>query len=80
MQSNSDATASGHGSAPAAQQVVRMSLRPARFSPGCDLELWLKWFEMYIKQARIPEEQWTGELLPLLNDEPFRVIRIGGFY
>ena len=74
MQSNLDFAASGHGSAPAAQQV-RMSLRPpARFSPGCDLELWLRQFEMYIKQAKIPEEQWTGELLPLLDDEPFRVI------
>ena len=74
MQSSSDSTASGHGSAPAAQQVVRMSLRPpARFSPGSDLELWLRRFEMYVKQTKIPEEQWTGELLPLL-DEPFRVI------
>ena len=75
MQSTSDSTASGHGSAPAAQQVVRMSLRPpARFSPGSNLELWLRRFEMYVKQTKIPEEQWTGELLPLLDDGPFRVI------
>ena len=31
MQSTLDSTASGHG---VAQQVVRMSLRPARYSPG----------------------------------------------
>ena len=56
-------------------QVVRMSLRPpSRFSPGSDLDLWLKRFEMYVKQAKISEEQWTCELLPLLDDEPFRMI------
>ena len=52
---------------------VRMSLRP-RFSPGSDLDLWLKRFEMYVEQNKIAEDQWTGELLPLLDDEPFRTI------
>ena len=52
-----------------------MSLRPpSRFSPGGDLDLWLKRFEMYVKQTKIAEDQWTGELLPLLDDEPFRTI------
>lgn len=56
-------------------QVVRMSLRPSsRFSPGSDLDLWLKRFEMYVKQNKFAEDQWTGELLPLLDDEPFRII------
>ena len=56
-------------------QVVRMSLRPpSRFSPGGDLDLWVKRFEMYIKQTSIAQEQWTRELLPLLDDELFRTI------
>ena len=73
--STSKTMATGSGPAPAAQQVVRMSLRPpVRFSPGSDFEIWFTRFEMYVKQAKIPEEQWTGELLPLLDDGPFRVI------
>ena len=27
-----------------------------------------------MKQTKIPKEQWTDELLPLLEDEPFRVV------
>ena len=74
MQSETGTTASGSGAAPAAQPIVKMSLRPARFSPESDLDLWLKRFEKYVKQIKIPKEQWTGELLPLLDDEPFRVV------
>ena len=75
MLSVTESTASGSGTAPTAQLIVRMSLRPpARFSPGSDLDLWLKWFEKYVEQTKIPQEQWTGELLPLLEDEPFRVV------
>ena len=29
---------------------------------------------MNVKQTDIAQEQWTSELLPLLNDEPFRTI------
>ena len=58
------------GSSSSAAQVVRMSLcPPTHYSPGGDSELWLTCFEMYAKQTSIPEEQWTCELLPLLEDE-----------
>ena len=57
------------------QMPLRMSLRPpARYSADADLELWLTRFELNVREARIPEDQWTKELLPLLEDEPFRVI------
>ena len=56
-------------------QMVRMSLRPpSRYSGGTDLVLWLKRFEMYVRKAQVDESQWTGELLPLLDDGPFRVV------
>lgn len=64
----------GTGAATAAQPIVKMSLRPARFSPESDLDSWLKRFEKYVKQIKIPKEQWTDELLPLLDDKPFRVV------
>ena len=61
-------------------QVVRMSLRPpSRFSAGADLVLWHKRFELYACQAKIAEDQWTGEVLPLLDDEPFRLVTQQGF-
>ena len=61
-------------------QVVRMSLRPpSRFSAGTDLVLWRKRFELYARQARIAEDQWTGEVLSLLDDEPFRLVTQQGF-
>ena len=61
-------------------QVVRMSLRPpSRFSAGADLVLWRKRFELYARQAKIAEDQWTGEVLPLLDDEPFRLVTQQGF-
>ena len=75
MQSKTGTTASGSGAAPAVQPIVKISLRPpARLSPESDLDLWLKCFEKYVKQTKIAKEQWTGELLPLLEDEPFRVV------
>ena len=56
-------------------RAVRMSLRPpVRFSAMGDLALWLTRFEMYVRRAGIPEDQWTSELLPLLEDEPFRLV------
>ena len=55
--------------------LLRMSQRPPpRFSVGTDLILWLSRFELYVRLAKIPKEQVTGELLSLLDDEPFRVI------
>ena len=42
------------------------------FSAGADLVFWRKrFFELYARQAKITEDQWTGEVLPLLDDEPF---------
>ena len=56
-------------------QTVRMSLRPpSRFTGGTDLILWLKRFEMYVRKVKVDESQWTSELLPLLDDGPFRVV------
>ncbi len=64
------------------RRPVRMSMRPpARFSAGADLELrltrfelWLTRFELYARGAAIPEAEWKTEHLPLLDDEPFRVV------
>ena len=53
-------------------QVVRMSRR--RFAQKTDLPLWLTRFELNVRQAKIPEEQWTCELLPLLEDVLFRIV------
>ena len=59
----------------APEYSVRSSLRPpARFTPGTDLELWIKRFELYVRRIGVAKEQWTVELLPLLDDAPFRVI------
>ena len=56
-------------------QVVRMSLRPpSRFSA-----VQRKRFELYARQVKIAEDQWTGEVLPLLDDEPFRLVTQQGF-
>ena len=57
------------------EATVRMSMRPpSRFAAGGGFELWLKRFELYAKRAAFPKEQWTKELIPLLEDEPFRVV------
>lgn len=40
------------------QQIVRMSGRPPpRLSETTDLTLWLTRFELYVRQAKIPEDQ-----------------------
>ena len=52
-----------------------MSLHPPpRFAVSGDLDFWLKRFEMYAKQAGIPDDQLVKELFSLLEDEPFRVV------
>ena len=59
------------------EATVRMSTcmrPPSRFASGGDFELWLKRFALYAKRAAFPREQWTRELVPLLEDEPFRVV------
>ena len=30
--------------------------------------------ELYVKQVKLAEDQWMSELLPLLEDEPFRIV------
>ena len=52
---------------------------PSRFSAGADLVLWRKRFELYARQAKIADDQWTGVVLPLLDDEPFRLVTQQGF-
>ena len=55
-------------------RAVRMSLRPpARFTEKADFALWIRRFERYVLEAKIPDEKRTSELFPLLEDEPFRV-------
>ena len=55
--------------------LLRMSQQPPpRFLVGTDLTLWLSRFELYVRLAKVPKEQEAGELLSLLDDEPFRVI------
>ena len=57
------------------RQPLRASMRPpVRYSAGADLELWLTRFELYVSELGIAQDQWTRELLPLLEDEPFRVV------
>ncbi len=61
--------------ADAERRPVRMSMRPpARFTAGTDLELWLTRFELYARGSAIPEADWKAELLPLLDDEAFRMV------
>ena len=66
-------TTEGSADRPVVAQVVRMSLRPhpPRFAPGTDLDLQITRFQMYLKQANIAEDQWTVELLPMIDDESF---------
>ena len=44
------------------------------FTANSDFNLWWFHFELYIQQNKIPEAEWVKELLPLLEDEPFRVV------
>ena len=58
---------------------VRMSVRPPpKFSASADLQLWLLRFELYVREANISAAQRVKELLPLLEDEPFRVVNQQG--
>ena len=61
-------------------QVVRMSLRPPfPFFSRSGSCIVAQRFELYACQAKIAEYQWTGEILPLLDDEPFRLVTQQGF-
>ena len=58
-----------------AERMVRMSLRPpARLAVGTDFTLWRSRFELYVKQVKLAEDRWVSELLPLLEDELFRIV------
>lgn len=51
------------------------SMKPVPASTFCariDPELWIKPFVLYARRIRVAKEQWTVELLPLLDDGPFR--------
>ncbi len=54
---------------------VRMSLQPpSRFTAKSDFNLWFMIFELYMGEAKIPDGERVNELLPLLDDEPFRAV------
>ena len=65
----------GEGTPTEPARFVRVSLRPPpRYTASADLDLWLKRFELYVRQTGIPEDQWAAELFPLLDDAAFRVV------
>ncbi len=54
---------------------VRVNARPpARFSAQSDYVLWIKRFELYLREAEIPAAKRGNELVFLLEDEPFHVV------
>ena len=55
-------------------RYVWVSLCPPPRYAASSTDLWLKRFELYVRQIGLPEEQWAAELLPLLDDEAFRVV------
>eukprot|EP00731_Ephydatia_muelleri_P032336 Em0023g843a len=55
--------------------TVRMSVRPpATFTEKTDWSLWISRFERYVKEAKVPDSERVKELLPLLEDEPLRLV------
>ena len=55
--------------------TVRMSVRPpAKFTEKTDWSLWISRFERYVKEAKVPDSERVKELLPLLEDEPLRLV------
>ena len=68
LQVNPSATGGGDGESARSSQVVtvrlpdyaiRTSLRPpVPFTSRADLELWMKWLELYIKRIGVAKEQW----------------------
>eukprot|EP00731_Ephydatia_muelleri_P025294 Em0017g377a len=52
-----------------------MSVRPpAKFTEKTDWSLWISRFERYVKEAKVPDSERVKELLPLLEDEPLRLV------
>ena len=55
--------------------TVRMSVRPpAKFTEKTDWSLWISRFERYVKEAKVPDSERVKELLPLLEDQPLRLV------
>ena len=55
--------------------MIRMSARPpAKFSEKGDWNLWVTRFERYVQEAKVPDKEMVKELLPLLDDEPLRLV------
>ena len=55
--------------------AVRMSVRlPVKFTEKTDWSLWVSHFERYVKEAKISDSEWVKELLPLLENEPLRLV------
>ena len=47
---------------------------PGQFTVGTDWSLWMKRFEIYVREAEIPPAKKATELISLLGDEPFRIV------
>ena len=62
-----------------AQGFVQASKRPPeKFRSTDDFSLWQKRFELYAQRNEITREHWVQELVPLLENEPFRLLhRLG---
>ena len=55
--------------------TVRMSIRPpAKFVVKTDWSFWISHFERYVKEAKVPDSERVKEPLPLLEDEPLRLV------
>ena len=55
--------------------MVRLSARPpTKFSERGDWNLWVTRFERYVQEAKVPDKEKVKELLPLLDDEPLRLV------
>ena len=58
-----------------AQGFVQASKHPPeKFRSTDDFSLWQKRFEPYAQQNEITREHWVQELVPLLENEPFRLL------
>ena len=59
---------------------TRFSVRPlARFGKGVDFTLWIQRMELYLKEANVPDEKNSQELVSLLEDEAFHIVSQMGY-
>ncbi|KAL5469217.1 hypothetical protein EMCRGX_G030441 [Ephydatia muelleri] len=60
------------------RRVTRYSVRPpSRFvGKGADFRLWIQRVELYFREADVPRDKRGQELASLLDDEPFRILKL----